>query len=154
MKNKKTHGNHLWSLQSDWPSATWIFSFSEIAQFFLALNHHCYNSRHACSVKNRIISALYHLVSVSNTMWRRQLFASAFQKIGFLIDKIFRVLTEICNFKMAVIRDWSKSVRGGGGGPEHLEMWLIKNTWPTPSLRHKNDWPTPKARLEITWPTP
>ena len=24
------------------------------------------------------------------------------------------------------IRDWSKSI--GGGGPEHLEMWLIKNT--------------------------
>ena len=43
---------------------------------------------------------------------------------------------------------------GGGGGPEHLEMWLIKKTWPTPSLRHKNDWPTPKARLEIAWPTP
>ena len=43
---------------------------------------------------------------------------------------------------------------GGGGGPEHLERWLIKNTWPTSSLRHKNDWPTPKARLEIVWPTP
>ena len=41
-----------------------------------------------------------------------------------------------------------------GRGPEHLEMWLIKNTWPTPSLRHTNDWPTPKARLEITWRTP
>ena len=25
-----------------------------------------------------------------------------------------------------VFRDWSKSI--GGGGPEHLEMWLIKNT--------------------------
>ena len=24
-----------------------------------------------------------------------------------------------------------------GGGPEHLEMWLIKNTWPTPSLQKK-----------------
>ena len=35
------------------------------------------------------------------------------------------------------VRDWSKSI--GGGGPEHLEMWLIKNTRPTPSLRHKND---------------
>ena len=32
-----------------------------------------------------------------------------------------------------------KKYRGGGGGPEHFEMWLIKNTWPTPSLRHKND---------------
>ena len=31
----------------------------------------------------------------------------------------------------------------GGGGPEHLEVWLIKNTWPTP-----------KARLQIAWPTP
>ena len=28
-----------------------------------------------------------------------------------------------------VFRDWSKSMGGGeGGGPEHLEMWLIKNT--------------------------
>ena len=27
-----------------------------------------------------------------------------------------------------MLRDWSKSIRGGGGGPEHLEMWLIKNT--------------------------
>ena len=27
----------------------------------------------------------------------------------------------------------------GGVGPEHLEMWLRKNTWPTPSLRNKND---------------
>ena len=27
------------------------------------------------------------------------------------------------------IRDRSKSIRGGGGGvPEHLEMWAIKNT--------------------------
>ena len=26
-----------------------------------------------------------------------------------------------------VFRDWSKSI-GGGRGPEHLEMWLIKNT--------------------------
>ena len=50
-----------------------------------------------------------------------------------------------------LIRDWSKSI---GWGPEHLEMWLIKNTWPTPFLRHKNDWPTPNARLEIAWPTP
>ena len=26
------------------------------------------------------------------------------------------------------VRDWSKSIGGGGVGPEHLEMWLIKNT--------------------------
>ena len=38
------------------------------------------------------------------------------------------------------LRDWSKSIGGvGGSGPELLEMWLIKNTWPTPSPRHKND---------------
>ena len=39
------------------------------------------------------------------------------------------------------LRDWSKSMGGGGRGcgPEHLEIWLIKNTWLTPSLRHKND---------------
>ena len=29
-------------------------------------------------------------------------------------------------FKKLLIRDWSKSI--GGGGPEHLEMWLVKNT--------------------------
>ena len=28
--------------------------------------------------------------------------------------------------KPQLFRDWSKSI--GGGGPEHLEMWLIKNT--------------------------
>ena len=32
-----------------------------------------------------------------------------------------------------------KKYGGGGGGPEDLKMWLIKNTWPTPSLLHKND---------------
>ena len=26
------------------------------------------------------------------------------------------------------VRDWSKSIGGGGGGPEHLEIRLIKNT--------------------------
>ena len=26
------------------------------------------------------------------------------------------------------LRDSSKSMGGGGGGPEQLEMWLIKNT--------------------------
>ena len=42
-----------------------------------------------------------------------------------------------------VFRDWSKSIGVGGGGGgwvgglEHLEMWLIKNTWPSPSLRPK-----------------
>ena len=30
--------------------------------------------------------------------------------------------------KLAMIRDWSKSIGGGRGGPEHLEIWLIKNT--------------------------
>ena len=25
------------------------------------------------------------------------------------------------------IRDWSKST-GGGGGPEHFEMWWLENT--------------------------
>ena len=39
---------------------------------------------------------------------------------------------------------------GGGGGTEHLEIWLIKTTWSTPSLRHKNDLTTYTARLEIT----
>ena len=28
----------------------------------------------------------------------------------------------------SLFRDRSKSMGGGGGGPEHLEMWLIKNT--------------------------
>ena len=29
---------------------------------------------------------------------------------------------------LPLLRDWSKSMGGGGGGPEHLEMWLVKNT--------------------------
>ena len=34
------------------------------------------------------------------------------------------------HFTVLHVRDWSKSIGGGGwgGGPEHLEMWLIKNT--------------------------
>ena len=48
-----------------------------------------------------------------------------------------------------------KKYRGGGGGVRwagafgNVVEWLIKNTWPTPLLRHKNERPTPKARLEI-----
>ena len=34
-------------------------------------------------------------------------------------------------------RDWSKSI--GWGETEHLEMWWIKNTWPTPSFWYKTD---------------
>ena len=30
--------------------------------------------------------------------------------------------------RLAFFRDWSKSIGGGGGWPEHLEMWLLKNT--------------------------
>ena len=58
--------------------------------------------------------------------------------------KLTRFLTTCISaspFKIWTFRDWPKSIEGGG--PEHLEMWLIKNTWPTPSLRHTNDWPTP-----------
>ena len=29
---------------------------------------------------------------------------------------------------LQTIRDWSKSMGGRGGGPEHLEMWWVKNT--------------------------
>ena len=71
--------------------------------------------------------------------------------IDHVIDYLESGKRQYCSVKKSV-RDWSKSI--GGRGPEHLEIWLIKNTWPTPSLRHKNDWTTPKARLEIAWPTP
>ena len=36
---------------------------------------------------------------------------------------IFKSLLKV--YYRSVFRDWSKSI---GGGPEHLEMWLIKNT--------------------------
>ena len=39
------------------------------------------------------------------------------------------------------VRDWSKSI--GWGGLGRLELWWIKNTWPTPSFWHKTDWPNP-----------
>ena len=113
-KSKEIKGNENEKQNKQWQSlvipAIWLavssvnfLFFKSSTIFFLAQNHHCSKLRRACSVTNRIISALYRLVSVSNTMWRRQLFASGFQKTGYLIDKIFRVLTEICDFRMAII---------------------------------------------------
>jgi len=32
----------------------------------------------------------------------------------------------------------------GGGGPDHLKMWWLEKTWPTPSIWNKTEWPTPK----------
>ena len=57
-------------------------------------------------------------------------------------------------FVFLLIKDWSKSTGGGGGGPEHFEMRWLENTWPTPSNWSKTEWPTPKWRLKITWLTP
>ena len=38
------------------------------------------------------------------------------------------LLSLASNLTGLTFRDWSKSIGGGGGGPENLEMWLIKNT--------------------------
>ena len=72
-------------------------------------------------------------------------------------DKNISINPELSNQKSYRYSDWKpikshfvKTLRG----TEHLEMWLIKNTWPTPSLQQKNDWPTPEARLQNKWPTP
>ena len=46
--------------------------------------------------------------------------------ISFRISYFSELITKYCSSMQ--IRDWSKSIGGGGGGPEHLEMGLIKNT--------------------------
>ena len=72
-------------------------------------------------------------------------------------DKNISINAELANQKSYRYSDW-KSIKSHFvktfGGTEHLEMWLIKNTWPTPSLQQKNDWPTPEARLQNKRPTP
>ena len=52
------------------------------------------------------------------------------------------------------IRDWSKSIGGGGGGPEHLEIWLIKNIWPTPPFGTKMTDPPLKQGWKLHDPPP
>ena len=56
------------------------------------------------------------------------------------------------------IRDWSKSMVGGGGGggdgPDHLEMWLIKNLWPTPPFSTKMTHPPLKRGWKLHDPPP
>ena len=59
-----------------------------------ALNHICSKSRHSCS-------KLHHFC-FKYKMRCKSLFVFAFQQTGYLINKIL-VLTEFCDFKMAVI---------------------------------------------------
>ena len=49
---------------------------------------------------------------------------------GFLgaIDETTLFFFTVCIRGTKRVRDWLKSIGGGGGWPEHLEMWLIKNT--------------------------
>ena len=43
---------------------------------------------------------------------------------------------------------------GGGSGAEHLEMWLIKGTWPTPPLGTKMTDPPLKQGWKLHDPPP
>ena len=56
------------------------------------------------------------LVSCSTFLWR-------YESLEVDTPRLIHNKTRVGN-----VRDWSKSMGGGGGGPEHLEMWLIKIT--------------------------
>ena len=45
----------------------------------------------------------------------------------------FILQANVKNILKRTLRDWSKSIEGGGW--EHLEMWWIKTTCPIPALR-------------------
>ena len=81
---------------------------SQITLFF-ALNHICSKSRHSCSKSNNFCFKLHHFCSILHhfcfeyKMRCKSLFVSTFQQIGYLSNKVL-VLTEFCDFKMAVIK--------------------------------------------------
>ena len=56
-----------------------------------------------------------------------------------IFDRFVSGYARVCVVQLAtpLFRDRSKSI--GWGGPEHLEMWWIKNRWPTPSFWHKTE---------------
>ena len=64
---------------------------------------------------------------------------------------------EKCSSKRRIkilILGTGQKVWGGGGGPEHLEMWLIKNTWPTPPFGTKMTDPPLKQGWKLHDPPP
>ena len=49
------------------------------------------------------------------------------------------------------VKDWTKSMGGGGAFGNVVDK---KNTWPTPSLRHKNDYPPLEQGWKLHDPLP
>ena len=80
------------------------------------------------------------------------------KKLGKIEKKWAVALTsEQCNLlddcEKSQLRDWSKSI-GGGGGPEHLEMWLIKTHDPPPPFGTKMTDPPLKQDWKLHDPPP
>ena len=82
---------------------------SQITLFF-ALNHICSKSHYSCSKSDQLCFKLHHSCTISHHFrfeykisCNLSLFVSAIQQIGYLINKIM-VMTEFCDFKMAVIK--------------------------------------------------
>ena len=83
---------------------------SQITLFF-ALNHIYSKSRHSCSKSDNFCLKLHHFCSIlchfcfEYKMRCKSLFVSAFQQTAHLTNKVL-VLTEFCDFKVAVIKWW------------------------------------------------
>ena len=48
--------------------------------------------------------------------------------LGSQLSKLAAPISEPFAKCLPRLGDWSKNIGGGGGGSEHLEVWLIKNT--------------------------
>ena len=83
--------------------------YSQSTAFFFALNHICSKSRHSCSKSHRFFLKSHHFCfrmhqfCFKHKMRCKNFFISAFQQTSYLVIKLL-LLTELCDFKMDVIK--------------------------------------------------
>ena len=120
-------------------SRSWCWPYSQVFLFlvcyFTAENNF---SQTTCQKSKRVV------LDLNKPSFRHSL-SSYFSRFRCKTDLKELFLPQWCLFtlhlfifftfleEMNIAKGLVKKYRGrGGGGPEHLEMWLIKNTWPTP----------------------